>query len=68
MATTTYSIYNPTASAVTVDLQTVQAHSSATLLVSDTDAASFAAAGCALAEITPGVASPAQLQGFIKGE
>ncbi len=61
----TFAIFNPTSSAVTVGANTVNAHSSANLTISQSDAASFVAAGCTLAEITPGTASPAQLRGFV---
>jgi hypothetical protein len=68
--TRTHHVYNPTASAVTVNVDgnnTVNAHSTAILTLSDADAASFGAAGCKLAQLMPGTADAAHQIGYQHG-
>jgi hypothetical protein len=65
MTTRTHLVQNPTASTITVGANSVSAHTTATLTLSDADSEGFTAAGCSLSQITPGTASADQLRGYI---
>jgi hypothetical protein len=65
--TRTHNVYNPTASTVTVNSNSVQAHSSAVLTISDEDAQAFKAGGCTTTQIEPGTADAAHLVGYTRG-
>jgi hypothetical protein len=67
MAITTHHVYNPTGSTVTVNANSVNAHSTKVLTLNDSDAASFQASGCSCAQLMPGTADAAHIVGYTHG-